>query len=984
MSLQIRTIIGNDLVFLDLYQNEPMTMSFSFAEIQDITLKNSAFSQSFSLPGTKKNNEVFDYYYDVNSIPTNFNPNEKFPAIITWDGQEILQGNLRLENVTITEEEIVYSVTFYNQVGDLTANIGDKFLREVDLTSVDHPYTPQVVLESQYDPDLFCLSAGTGNNYSYQDGRTMWGLYNIGYNYLSGDSVDFQTTPLVYFTPPSGGTYNPQRGYFDFSGTPVWDYYFKPTLQVRELYKSIFKDAGYKIRSDFFDTSYFGKYMLPLKFLDESVYNRGLTPACFTYYNSVIPPTAVPNYTNPSDPGGGNNCNSLSWGVTSNSFTIPTAYPGVYTLKFDFTAVPFLECVTFPNVPRYILNIQNTTLGTTTQIDGGFICDYPNHVDLTAQYVLDTTGGTYQVNFVLDFMVVTGFTQSLIAPFPTFLVTGQTVNYSVEFPDNDYKQIDFIQSVNRYFNLVVAPEPDYPDTLRIEPIIDFIGKGDVLDWTTKIDRSQPITITPTTSIINGTLDFQFRLDQDWANQNFQKASNRIFGTEKKNLNIDYKDSTTTFTSLFSSPLDITIYAAYQPYLTLPSFSKLQQTERTGEVQQQFVPFKILPRLLFRGVTIPTGTFGFVGTSGLTPFQFWYVNAGGVYTQDHFAEMNRFTTYPWNYNGLSHYTNWRGSDQTIIQPREDAFIQKDLYNIYYEPYINDLTSEESKIVSAKIYLYPNDIKSLRYNEKILVDNTYYRINKISNYNLLEPGLCDIELIKLTREYEGHPVMNIRFDPCTAPGDTLYTNTDLMFNIFAYIGNFVKLYDENLNFIDCFQVYEDTAGMGIGQQEKYFIHSGFTNTGVASYSGCGCSAESALIVVQEPPLPTPSHTPQPTPSYTPTMTPTATVGTTPQPTPTPTSTAVTPTPTSSPTPTPSNTPAFTCECYFFLNETANEGNINYEPCGTGSYYTEPIPGGQVRYRCITTGTIITADTGITYLPCLTPVSCVDDGDCFGCLF
>ena len=59
-----------------------MTMSFSFAEIQDITLKNSAFSQSFNLPGSKKNNEVFDYYYDVSSIPTNFNPNEKFPAII--------------------------------------------------------------------------------------------------------------------------------------------------------------------------------------------------------------------------------------------------------------------------------------------------------------------------------------------------------------------------------------------------------------------------------------------------------------------------------------------------------------------------------------------------------------------------------------------------------------------------------------------------------------------------------------------------------------------------------------------------------------------------------------------------------------------------------------------------------------------------------------------------------------------------------------
>jgi hypothetical protein len=979
MSLQIRTIIGTDLVFLDLFQNEPMTMSFSFAEIQDITVKNSAFSQSFNLPGSKTNNEVFDYYYDVSSVPTNFNPNTKFPAIITWDGQEILQGNLRLENVTLNNGDIVYAVTFYNQVGDLAANIGDKFLYETDLSDLDHPYSANVILQSQYDPNLFMLTGST--NYSYQNGKTMWGLYNIGYNYISGDSVDYQTTPLVYFTPPSGGTYNPQLGYFDFSGTPVWDYYFKPTVQVKELYESIVEDAGYKVRSDFFETAYFKRFMLPLKFLDESVYNRSLTPACFTYYNSIIPPLGTPNYTDPSDPGGGNSCNTLNWGVTSNSFTIPTAYPGVYTLKFDFTALPFTDCsLGFPNIPTYTLNIQNTTLGTATQIDGGIICSYPDPQPLTAQYVLDTTGGTFQINFVLSYMAISGFTQSLIEPFPTFLVSGQTVEYAVEFPTNDYKQIDFITSINRYFNLVVAPEPDFPNTLRIEPVIDFIGKGDVLDWTEKIDRSQPIVITPTTQLINGTLDFQFKLDQDWANQNYQKASNRVFGTGLKNLDIDYKNSTTTFTSMFSSPLDITIYAAYQPYLTLPSFSKLSQTERTGDVQQQFLPFKILPRLLFRGVTIPTGTFGFIGSTGTTPFQFWYVNAGGNVQQDHFLEMNRFTTYPWNYNNFSHYTNWRGEDQTTILPREDTFISDDLYKIYYEPYIQDLISEENKIVSAKIYLYPWDVKQLRYNEKILIDNTYYRINKIDNFNLLEPGLCDIELIKLTREYEGHPVLNIRFDPCASPGTTLYTNTDLMYNIFAYIGNYVKLFDDSLNYLGCYQVFQDENNLGEGLREHYWISSGFTNNGVASFSGCGCSGESALIVVQETPLPSP--TPSNTPILSPTPTPT--IGLTPTPTPSVTATSVTPTPTSTNTPTPSITPAFSCECYFFLNETAATGNINYEPCGTGSYYTEPIPAGQVRYRCITTGTIITADAGITYLPCLIPSACVDDADCLGCAF
>jgi len=976
MSLQIRTIIGSDLVFLDLFQNEPMTMSFSFAEIQDITVKNSAFSQSFSLPGTKNNNEVFDYYYDVNSVPTNFNPNTKFPAIITWDGQEILQGNLRLESVTINDGDIVYAVTFYNQVGDLAANIGDKFLRETDLSSLQHPYSSDVILQSQYDPNLFNLTGTT--NYSYQNGKTMWGLYNIGYNYLSGDSVDFQTTPLVYFTPPSNGTYTPQLGYFDFSATPVWDYYFKPTLQVRELYYSIVKDAGYKIKSDFFDTEYFKRYMMPLKFLDETVYNKGMVEACFTYYTNVIPPTGPKNYTRPAEDV---ICNTLNWPVSFTGFTIPVDYPGVYTVKMDWTAVPLGDCGTIPGAPEYRLYVENVSTGQVVFLDSGFVCTYPQNQPITTQFQLDTSGGTYSVYFELDFLVVSGFTQSLIAPLPSFLVSGGTVDYAIEFPDYDYKQIDFITSINRYFNLIIAPEPDFPDTLRIEPIVDFIGKGEVLDWTTKIDRSQPITITPTTQLVNGTLDYQFRLDQDWANQNYFQASNRVFGSDKQNLNIDFKDSTTNFNFLFSSPLDITIYAAYQPYLTLPSFSKLQQQERTGVTEQRFVPFKVLPRLLFRGVTIPTGTFGYVGTTGATEFQYWYVNAGGTIQQDHFLEMNRFTTYPWNYNGFSHYTNWRGEDQTTIQPKEDIFLAGDLYDIYYKPYIDDLISNENKILSAKIYLYPTDIQQLRYNEKILVDNTYYRINKINNFNLLEPDICDIELIKLTKEYKGHPVLNITFDPCDISGTTLYTNTDLMYNIFAYVGNYVRLFDDNLNYLGCHQVLVDENNDGAGQREHYFIASGFTNTGVASYSTCGCETVAPLVVVQEPPPPPPSATPTNTPTQSLTPSPTPTIGLSPTPTP---SNEPTPSVTPTNTPTPSSTPAFGCSCYFFLNETPNEGEITYRSCGETEDFTINIRGGQVRYLCITDGTTPVVSSGITFLPCLSPTVCNADNQCFGCAF
>ena len=78
--LQIRVIVEGKQKFLDLYKDEPILLNVAAAEIQDITKKNSGYSKQFILPGTKFNNEVFNFYYDLNAIPTSFNPNNKFDA----------------------------------------------------------------------------------------------------------------------------------------------------------------------------------------------------------------------------------------------------------------------------------------------------------------------------------------------------------------------------------------------------------------------------------------------------------------------------------------------------------------------------------------------------------------------------------------------------------------------------------------------------------------------------------------------------------------------------------------------------------------------------------------------------------------------------------------------------------------------------------------------------------------------------------------
>jgi hypothetical protein len=921
--LRILTTVNNENIFLDLYKNEPVLLSLSFAELQDITKKNSNYSKAFSLPGSKKNNIVFNFFYELNSIPTTFDPNSKFEASLLWDGYEIMTGYIRLNGVTIADGEIIYQVTFYNQVGDLMANIGDKFLYDLDLSCLSHPYSLDVVLQSQVDPNLFPLTGTT--NYSYQNGKTMWGLYNIGYQYSGTNTTTVQSdiTPLVQFSPTFSGTvYNPVRGNFDFSGTPVHDYYFKPSIQIKELYEQIVNQSGYNLQSDFFDTAYFRRYYLPLKFVDESIYSRNAIPACYYFINDFIDVVGGGGTMN-VNPSENVQCNALGWSSDNGSFTIPSGNTGLYTFNFNFTLQPFTACdpETYGDSNNITFKFYDGT-NTTTLYETRYCDTVPQQVSFVQR--INITGNT-----ILEFYFeglnidISDYNQSIVNG-PRFIPDGAIIDYNIEFPPNDYKQLDFITSINKMFNLIVVPNPDKPNNLIVEPIVDYIGTGEILDWTTKVDFNQNQNLYPTSSLLNGTLEYEFKLDQDYANQDFKGQVNRVFGTDKFQLGLQYKDTTTKFDFIFSSPIDITINNSVVSLLTLNSMSKLKQIDISGVTQQTFVPFKILPKVVFRGLTLPNDNYGFLANAAVTTaitncnsgytinvtsagyikyndcngnttyqyvntgsqsvaggtcinpttvnagfplaniasftttssgtactsvvnqsaFQQWYINGG---SQDRFQNINRFTTYPFNYNNFSHYINYRGEDQSNVTPQEYVFDSEDLYNIYYQPYVNDITSEENKIYSAKVYLYPQDIQRLNWNEKIIVNNTPFRINKITNFNALEPSLCDVEFVKLTKEYTPHRKLYYEMLPC-GEGSSLHSNSDLMFNLYAYIGNYVTLYDESLSYLGCYQVALDTYDP-LKTYEHYWLSSGYTPNLVGVYPDCGCSGRTSFQIVQQ---------------------------------------------------------------------------------------------------------------------------------------
>ena len=838
MGLQIRTYVDGNQEFIELYGNEDIDMEVSFAEIQDITKKNSAFSKEFKVPGSKNNNYIFNYFFDLNQTFTSWNPKKKFEADLIYDGYELYNGYVRLNSVSINKIEKTYSITFYSAVGDLVANIGDKALCNVDTSSLNHSlYNPDITQALFFDPSLHNPYSLTGFTFPtpidinpVNTGEVQYILGQRGYDYTGStyrDIRDINTsnTPLLDFS----GT----PGFFDFSGSPVISSYLIPSIRTRTLYELIVNQAGYFVESDFFDTDYFGRYYIPLSFNTEqpfmaqakdykykwvntsgatsqlgvnvndygtsNVYamgmlksreiveeNLGFNPIDYGSYSAIAP--SISAYTDYFFALPYANGNSITYEMSiSNEYTGSTSCPNPPSCG-DFIGDFWLV--------RYLYNSGTTLVGQpiATVPFYGFnsYSGQPNTYYYTGSTTpLGSFNGT-DLYFIAYFFNQPGW--KITGAMFNILSTPKVLPYTIELYKEmscDQKQIDFISNINKTFNLVVVEHPIKPKTLIIEPMIDYIGKGELLDWTDKVDYDSTQNVYPTTNIINGTIFAANQADKDFVNTQYNTRTNKIFGQNQFDLNVDFKNNTINLTQSLGQNTDYYLNASGDTNVALPCYFITKEDNNNGISTFEYRPFRSIPRQTFHSISIPTGN------TAQNPFFYRYAGTNNPFTVigltalGTFPNYNRNTTYPYAIKDFTHYTIYDSSN--TFTPDELVYpTLENQYDRYYRDYIEDLTDDENKIYQVQMYLTPWEVAGLYFNETIMIKNTKFRINKISGLSLLEPGMCSVELVKLTRDYTPSPVLFFDLVSCSDPCDVIHTHTDIMYPIWAFEGQYVDVY------------------------------------------------------------------------------------------------------------------------------------------------------------------------------------------------
>jgi len=68
-------------------------------------------------------------------------------------------------------------------------------------------------------------------------------------------------------------------------------------------------------------------------------------------------------------------------------------------------------------------------------------------------------------------------------------------------------------------------------------------------------------------------------------------------------------------------------------------------------------------------------------------------------------------------------------------------------VYWSPYMAEITDKDSKLMTCWMKLDNSDVFGLDFSKLVYVDGSYWRLNKIEDWDASDPGVCKVELLKV---------------------------------------------------------------------------------------------------------------------------------------------------------------------------------------------------------------------------------------------
>jgi hypothetical protein len=117
---------------IELFEDEKISVNSSIQNINDISKIFADYSNSFTIPASQNNNEIFKYWYE-NSLEDGFNQLIRYDGYIEIDTIIFRIGKWQLESASVKDNKIEnYKITFYGDLLSLTDKFGEDKLKDVE------------------------------------------------------------------------------------------------------------------------------------------------------------------------------------------------------------------------------------------------------------------------------------------------------------------------------------------------------------------------------------------------------------------------------------------------------------------------------------------------------------------------------------------------------------------------------------------------------------------------------------------------------------------------------------------------------------------------------------------------------------------------------------------------------------------------------------------------------------------------------------
>jgi hypothetical protein len=527
---------------LELFNDEQIQVTSTQQNVTDISKTYTDFSQSFTVPASTINNQIFQHFYQ-SDVDATIDHNIRRNGFIEIDLTFFRRGKVQIEKANLKNGKAEsYSLTFYGEGRTLLDYFGEDLLSDLDYKSLNHTYTGHEV-EARITDDT--------------------NSYDVKYPLISSNRIwTYQGTAPTTITPswltiPTSGSNN----IHNTSGHIHYNELF-PAVRVKEIFRAICDKYDIALNGNFLSDDRFSKLFLWYKNKNEM---QMVSQAYLVNMQSATPAYIQYDLTGAFD-------------TTLDTLHIQEI-SGVLSHLIEFNVTSASSANTYFIDIYQNGNLFNTLIGNGT---GTYTCDFFNQtagLDVTYQFKLRaanaiTIGSNikYSVQYISSGSIVTDYATcsnaSQIIPLNTDLASMSPV----------MKISEFFSGILKIFNMTCYATSE--NQYQVEPLDDWYSAGAIVDISKYTDVD---SIDVDRMKLYKKITMKYQDSESFLNKQFSQLFMREYG----NTTYQYSYDGDEFT------LDV-------------PFENLLQTKFTGtnlqvgySLNNEFAPYVPKPILLYQ-------------------------------------------------------------------------------------------------------------------------------------------------------------------------------------------------------------------------------------------------------------------------------------------------------------------------------------------------------------------------------------------------